>query len=132
MLDSSKVIQATDTPVKVTKGNSDFFAKQNYAYFHGSIGKEKLPNCLKLANITPGLKKGARTLKNNHRPVSILPIFSNKFEKRLVVLDNILSKFQYVFQTSTSCPCKLCKHQHHAHVSSAKIWYRVSHISFSF
>ena len=58
---------------------------------------------MKLANITPVFKKGARTSKNNNRPVSILPIFSKIFEKflqkqRLVFLDNILSKFQCSFR----------------------------------
>ena len=58
---------------------------------------------MKLANITPVFKKGARTSKNNNRPVSILPIFSKIFEKflqkqSLVFLDNILSKFQCSFR----------------------------------
>ena len=53
VLDTSKAIQAIDIPVKVIKGNSIFFAEKICPYFNESIGKEKFPNRLKLANITP-------------------------------------------------------------------------------
>ena len=48
-------------------------------------------------------KKGARTSKNNYRPVSILPVFSKIFERLLrrhllEFFDNILSKFQCGFR----------------------------------
>ena len=49
--------------------------------FNESIGKGKFPNCLKLADITPGFKKDARTSKNHYRSVSILPTFSKVYEK---------------------------------------------------
>ena len=52
MLDSLKVMEATDIPVKVIKGNE-------------YIDERTFPNCLKLANITPIFRKGARTSKNN-------------------------------------------------------------------
>ena len=67
MIDSSKTLQTIDIPVKVIKGNSNFFAEQICAYFNESIDKQKFPNCLKLANIRPVFKKGARTSKNNYR-----------------------------------------------------------------
>ena len=68
-----------------------------------SIGNEKFLNCLKLANLTPVFKKGARTSKNNYRPVNIFPIFSKILEKILqkqfsVFFSNILLKFQCWFQ----------------------------------
>ena len=44
MLDSSKVMQATDIPVKLIKGNSNFFAGQICLYFNESIGKIKFPD----------------------------------------------------------------------------------------
>ena len=67
------------------------------------ISNGKFSNCLKLANITPVFKKGPRTLKNNYRPVSILPIFVKIFERLisrqlLEFFDNILSKFQCGFR----------------------------------
>lgn len=44
-------------------------------YFNESLDKGKVPNCLKLVNITPIFKKGVRTSKNNYKAVSILPVF---------------------------------------------------------
>ena len=51
-------------------------SEQICTYFNESVAKEKFPNCLKLANITPVFEKGAGTSKNNDRPKSILPVFS--------------------------------------------------------
>ena len=87
MLDISAAIQATDIPVKVIKS------------FNESVVKGKFPICFKLVNTTSVFKKGAGTLKNNHRSVSIFPVFSKIFEKLLqkrllVFFCNILSKFQ--------------------------------------
>ena len=69
----------------------------------------KFRNCLKLANITPVFKKGARASKSNYRPVSILPVFSKIFEiERLLAhisgfSDNMLSKFQCGFRKGYGC-----------------------------
>ena len=58
---------------------------------------------MKLANVTPVFKKGARTSKNNYRPVSILPILSKLFERLISkqlseFFESILSKFQCGFR----------------------------------
>ena len=102
MLDVSKAIQESDTPVKIIKANENFFAEAICFYFNKALENGKFPNCLKLANITPFFKKGPRTSKNNYRPVSILPVFSKIFERLLSrqlseFFDNILSKFQCGF-----------------------------------
>ena len=99
MLDSSKAIQESDIPVRLVKRNSEFFAEIICKYFNESIEKSKFSNCLKLENVTPVFKKGARTSKNNYRPVSILPILSKLFERLISkqlseFLESILSKFQ--------------------------------------
>ena len=98
MLDVSKAIQESDIPVKIIKVNENFFAEAICFYFNKSLENGKFPNCLKLANITSVFKKGARTSKNNYRPVSILPVFSKIFKRLLSsqlleVFDNIISKF---------------------------------------
>ena len=36
------------------------------------------PNKLKLAKVTPVLKKGSRQDKDNYRPITVLPIFSKE------------------------------------------------------
>ena len=99
MLDVLKAIQESEIPVKIIKANENFFAESICFYFNKSLENSKFPNCLKLANITPVFKKGARTSKNSYRPVSIIPVFSKIFERLLSsqfleFFDNILSKFQ--------------------------------------
>ena len=89
MLDVSEAIQESDIPVKIIKANENFFAEAVCFYFNKALENGKFPNCLKLANITPVFKKGARTSKNNYRSVSILPVFSKIFERLL--LDNFQS-----------------------------------------
>ena len=63
VLDVSKVIQESDIPVKIIKANENFFAEAICFYFNKSLENGKFPNCLKLANITPVFKKGARSSK---------------------------------------------------------------------
>ena len=55
--------------------NDNFFAEAICFHFNKSLENGRFPNCLKLANITPSFKKGARTSKNNHRLVSVLSVF---------------------------------------------------------
>ena len=58
---------------------------------------------MKLADVIPVFKKNERSIKENYRPVSILPIFSKIFEKTLhnqilAYFANILSKNQCGFR----------------------------------
>ena len=103
MLHVSKAMHESDIPVKIIKANESFIAEAICFYLNKALENGKFPNCLKLANITPVLKNGARTSKNNYRPVSILPDFSKIFERLLSrqlseFFDNILSKFQCSFR----------------------------------
>ena len=103
MLDVSKTIQESVILVEVIKSKENFFAEAICFYFNKSLQNGKFPNCLKLANITPVFKKGARTSKTNYRPVSILLVFSKIFERLLSrqllkFFDNTLSKFQCGFR----------------------------------
>ena len=65
VLDVSKAIQESDILVKIIKANENFFAKAFCFCFNKPLENGKFLNCLKLANITPVFKKGARTSKNN-------------------------------------------------------------------
>ena len=84
--------------------NGNFFLEAIcFCFLFKSLENGKFPNCLKLANIIPVFRKGARTSKNNYRPVSILPVYSKIFERLLSrqlleFFDNILSKFQCGFR----------------------------------
>ena len=95
MSDSSKAIQENDIPVKIIKENSDLFVELICKFFNESLEKSNFPDCLKLANVTPAFQTGARTSKNNYRPVSILPNLSKLFERWI-------SKQLSVFFESTS------------------------------
>ena len=78
MLGSGKAIQRSDIPVKVIKGNRNFFLQNKHAFISVNLFvKKNVQNCLKLADMTPIFKKGTRTSKNDYRPVSIFPVFSS-------------------------------------------------------
>ena len=63
-MDVSKAIQESDILVKIiNKANKNLFAEAICFYFNKSLKYGKFPNCLKLANITPFFKKGARNVK---------------------------------------------------------------------
>ena len=75
------------------------FAEKLYVDFNRSVNTGIFPNNLKLADITPALKKGARTDKENYRPVSILSAVSKIYERLLFsqinsYIDSKLSKHQ--------------------------------------
>ena len=64
-----------------------------------SIENGKFPNCLKLENITPVFKKGARISKNNYKSVNVLPVFERLLSRQLFdFFHNIPSKFQCGFR----------------------------------
>ena len=55
-----------------------------FFHFNKSLENSKFSSCLKLTNITTVFKKGRRASKNNYyRLVSVLPIFSEIFERLL-------------------------------------------------
>ena len=63
------------------------------------IGSSKFPTSSKFANVTLVFKQGSRNLKENERPVSILPIISKTFGKLICGqlsnhFNNILAKFR--------------------------------------
>ena len=67
----------------------------------------KFPENLKTADITPAYKKGKKYIKENYRPVSILPNLSKIFEKHIFkqmshFFENILSKYQCGFRKGFS------------------------------
>ena len=80
-LDTSKVIQQNDIPVKIIKANRDIFSGFIMHNFKEGISTARFPDILKSAEVKPIFKKKSRIDKENYRPVSILPIISKIFEK---------------------------------------------------
>ena len=80
--------------------------------FNEAICSSELPATLKFANVTPLFKQGTRNLKDNYRPISILPIISKMFEKLICrqlsnYFCNIFSKFQCGFRKGFNAQCCL-------------------------
>ena len=65
-----------------------------------SIETEYFPDSLKLANVTPVFKKEDPFDKSNYRPVSILPLLSEVYEK---VIYNQLSYYSETFLNNILC-----------------------------
>ena len=57
-LDASKASQKNDSPIKIIKENADIFSNSLYQSFSNMIDVCIFLTSLKLANITPVLKKG--------------------------------------------------------------------------
>ena len=81
----------------------NFFAEQISFQFNQGIGSSKYAESFKFANITPAFKQGSRNVKDNYRPISIIPVVSKLFEKLMCKqlsnnFDNIFSKFQCSFR----------------------------------
>ena len=67
-----------------------------------SLINVKFPHCLKQAKVIPAFKKEEKLDKSNYRPVSILPVISEVYEKLMYdpmykYFDQIFSKFQCSF-----------------------------------
>ena len=99
-LTTNKATQSTDIPTKLIKENSE----KNY---NKCVSSSIFPNFLKNAIITPAHKKGAKSSKDNYRPVSILSNLSKIYERLLFkqiseYFEPILSKFQCGFRKGYS------------------------------
>ena len=68
------------------KENANVFTEQLTLQFNEGICSSKNAESFKLTNITPAFKQGSRNLKDNYRPISILPIISKIFEKLICKL----------------------------------------------
>ena len=88
---TNKATQSTDTPAKLIKENSDIFGDFIFGNYSNCVLYFIFPNSLKNAIITPFHKKGAKTSKDNYRPVSILPNISKIYEGQMFKYQNILN-----------------------------------------
>ena len=99
---TAATIQQNDIPKKILKENSAVLAR----YFHENIKfcteNLILPSDLKVADVTPAVKKKFKTSKDNYIPINILPNISKIYERCLcnqiqTYFHKILSKYQYGF-----------------------------------
>ena len=92
-LNSRKVSQQNDIPVKILKENSDICSYILHHNFNNSLFSNKFPKYLKKADTTPVFKKDEKFLKTNYRPVSILPTVSKIYERCLYDQMNIFNHY---------------------------------------
>ena len=74
-----------------------------------SFLKGTFPSKLKIAKVAPAFKKGDPEIRSNHRPISLLPVFSKMFEKLVpkrlysfVTCNKIIYLLQFGFQENHS------------------------------
>ena len=84
-----------DIPVKILKQSCDIVLPYLTEIYKSSTKIDGFPNPLKEAIITPVHKKGEKSLKDNYRPVSILPTISKIFENDMY--EQIYSYFKKYF-----------------------------------
>ena len=106
-LDLTKSNPINSIPSKIVVANSDIVAPILYNNFNNNINNGTFPSKLKIAEIMPTHKKKERILKENYRPISILPAISKIYEKLLADqlndhFEQILSKFQCGFRRGFS------------------------------
>ena len=102
-LNCNKATQQYDIPIKILKENSEIFSYILCHNFNNSLFSKVFPSSLKKADIAPIYKKDETFLKNNYRPVSILPSVSKIYERCRYDQINfyfppLFSKFQCGFE----------------------------------
>ena len=103
-LNKRKATQSYDSLTRVIIENADMFSEvlcnnfNNCNNLHNFIVSSDFPQYLKPADITSLHKKGKRTLKENYRPVRILPNLSKIYEK--IMFTQMTSSLKPFFQMS--------------------------------
>ena len=106
-LDVNKASQSSDIPTKIVIENVDIFGDFICTSYNNTVKSSQFYQNLKLADITPAYKKGKKDMKENYRPVSILPNLSKIFEKLMFkemsqFFDKIFLKYQCGFRKGFS------------------------------
>ena len=106
-LDTKKACPNGDIPVKLIKMNEDIFTRLIFQNFNQSFVNGEFPHCLKQAEIIQAFKKEEKLDKSNYRPVSILPVISQIYERlnydqMYKYFDQVFSKFQCGFRKGFS------------------------------
>ena len=104
-LNISKATGIDEISAKVLKAAAPAIAELLTRIFNMSIVSDKFPAEWKVARVTPIFKKGQRSMLDNYRPISILPVVSKLMERILydqmfdyLKKQNILLKHQFGFR----------------------------------
>ena len=90
-LNSSKAHRYDNISIKMIKICNEAVTIPLKIIFEGSLKKGIFPDIWKKGNIIPAHKKEDKTLINNYRPISLLPIFGKIFER--VIYNSLFNYF---------------------------------------
>ena len=83
-----------DIPAKVLQNNSDIISPIITKIYENAKEVCIFPTPLKTGNVTPVHKKGDMTMKENYRPISILPTVSKIYERNMCnEIQNYIDKY---------------------------------------
>ena len=104
-LPTSKATGLDNIAAKVLQMAAPVVAPSLTAIFNMSIDTQQFPSKWKTAKVIPLFKKGQRSLLDNYRPISILPVVSKLMERILYDQiyeyfdqQNLFSKHQFGFR----------------------------------
>ena len=114
-IDQSKAAGYDSIPARLLVHAVDYICEPLTHICNLSITTGIFPKDLKIARVIPIYKKGIKTSPGNYRPISILPVISKVFEKKLVNArlmkfiesNHILSEHQYGFRHGYSTKLSL-------------------------
>ena len=83
--------------IKMIKMVSDIVSEPVSKLVNLAFKSSEFPQSLKKARVTPVFKKDDKFLKQNYRPISILPAFSKIYER--IIHDQLSSYFDSIFDS---------------------------------
>ena len=105
LLSRQKFTGIDNLPPGLLKDCGSIISKPLCDIINLSIRSGKFPSSWKVAKVTPIFKSGSRSLHENYRPISVLPMVSKLLEKTAQQAwkgyfehENLLSKNQYGFR----------------------------------
>ena len=106
-LDPKKASVENDIPCKLLKESNGLVSHYLSTIYNDSKNSSKFPVSLKCADVTPIHKEKETTIKKNYRPVSLLPILSKLYERKMydsifLYIEKFLSPYLFGYRKGHS------------------------------
>ena len=106
-LNLNKACIENDIPAKIFIGSKDIVSPYLSNIYNDCKQENKYPLSLKAADVTPIHKKAEKTAMKNDRPVSLIPIISKLFERKMydqiiVYINDFLSPYLFGYRKGHS------------------------------